>query len=89
MQVAHLDELLHSEVDLAEEFGLVSICIVSLQLLVGLLYSILWLVKWYKNMHGQLKIDAVPIALHAPARVAEPPVVPTHTRRNSIYFGYV
>ena len=89
LQVAHLDEPLHSEVDLAEEFGAVSLCIVGLQLLAGLIYTILRLVKWYKNTHGQLKIDAVPVVLHAPAKAVDPPVIPTHPHRNFVYFGYV
>ena len=91
MQVAHLDQVLHSEVDLTEKFSLLSSCVVILQLILVLLYSIYRLVTWLTRARGQLEITPVP----PPARpqpqleVAEPPVVPTHPRRNSVYFGYV
>ena len=82
MQVAHLDQVLHSEVDLTEEFSLLSSCVVILQLILVLLYSIYRLVTWLTPVPA-------PVRPQPQLEVAEPPVVPTHPRRNSVYFGYV
>ena len=89
MQVAHLDEVLHSEVDLTEEFSLLSSCVVILQLILVLIYSIYRCVKWLTRARGQLDIAHVPAHPQPQPEIAHPPAVPTHPRRNSVYFGYV
>ena len=89
MQVAHLDEALHSEVDLTEEFSLLSSCVVILQLILVIIYSIYRFVKWLAHARGHPDIAHVPALPQPQPEIAQPPAVPTHHRRNSVYFGYV
>ena len=89
MQVAHLDEALHSEVDLTEEFSLLSSCVVILQLILVTIYSIYRFVKRLARTRGQPDIAHDPALPHARPELVPPPAVPTHHRRNSVYFGYV
>ena len=89
MQVAHLDEALHSEVDLTEEFSLLSSCVVILQLILVSIYSIYRCVNWLTRARGQPDVAHVPAPPRPQPEVAHPPAVPTHPRRNSVYFGYV
>ena len=90
LQVAHHNDLLNSEVNMTEEFGIISICIVSLQMVLGLVYSIVALIRKFMAMRGKLTINSEPIAMRGQLKTnATTSEVPTHTRQNSVYFGYV
>ena len=66
---------------MTEEFGIISICIVSLQMVLGLVYSIVRLIRKFMDMRGQLTINSEPIAMRGQIQnVPITPEVPTHTR---------
>ena len=90
LQVAHHDKHVFEEINLSEEYGIISICVVVLQLIIGLIYGIIRLCRWISNIRGQLAITSEPITIRGQLKTNPPAVsdVPT-TRRNSVYFGYV
>ena len=75
---------------MVEEYGLVSIAIVSLQMAIGLLYSMVRLCRRIKDAHGHLSISSEPVVISGklkPSPTAHN--VPAAAKRNSVYFGVI